>query len=148
MYPVTGWPLTCIDKPTGSTVPRWRIQICCKRHLSGIGALLLFIHTSAHFLQVLRSLLGFAFPLFGSQMYKVMGLGGGNSVRCLIYNIPYLNQSFHLIVARRPCHSARHSVSNLDILQRRSNARKKLSDKVMKIPWLFVTTYYDTTVRI
>jgi len=37
------------------------------------------------FLQVLRSLLGFAFPLFGSQMYKAMGLGGGNSVRVLIY---------------------------------------------------------------
>jgi hypothetical protein len=37
------------------------------------------------FLQVLRSLLGFAFPLFGSQMYKAMGLGGGNSVRLLIY---------------------------------------------------------------
>ncbi|KAF8725112.1 hypothetical protein AX14_008314 [Amanita brunnescens Koide BX004] len=41
---------------------------------------------------VLRSLLGFAFPLFGSQMYKVMGLGGGNSLLAglaIVLGIPF-----------------------------------------------------------
>ena len=32
-----------------------------------------------------RSLLGFAFPLFGKQMFDAMGVGGGNSVRVLQY---------------------------------------------------------------
>ena len=31
--------------------------------------------------QLFRSLLGFAFPLFGAQMYRALGQGGGNSVR-------------------------------------------------------------------
>jgi len=41
---------------------------------------------------VLRSLLGFAFPLFGSQMYKAMGLGGGNSLLAglaIVLGIPF-----------------------------------------------------------
>ena len=29
---------------------------------------------------VFRSMLGFAFPLFGSQMFAKLGLGGGNSL--------------------------------------------------------------------
>lgn len=31
--------------------------------------------------QLFRSLLGFAFPLFGQQMFDALGVGGGNSVR-------------------------------------------------------------------
>jgi hypothetical protein len=34
--------------------------------------------------QLFRSLLGFAFPLFGEQMFAAMGEGGGNSVRFTI----------------------------------------------------------------
>lgn len=34
--------------------------------------------------QLFRSLLGFAFPLFGAQMFAAMGEGGGNSVRFVI----------------------------------------------------------------
>jgi hypothetical protein len=32
------------------------------------------------YFQVFRYLLGFAFPLFGQQMFKALGMGGGNSL--------------------------------------------------------------------
>jgi hypothetical protein len=32
------------------------------------------------YFQVFRNLLGFAFPLFGKQMFKALGMGGGNSL--------------------------------------------------------------------
>ncbi|KAJ8523509.1 hypothetical protein ONZ45_g32 [Pleurotus djamor] len=41
---------------------------------------------------VLRSLLGFVFPLFGQQMYDALGLGGGNSLLAglgIILGIPF-----------------------------------------------------------
>lgn len=41
---------------------------------------------------VLRSLLGFAFPLFGSQMYAALGIGGGNSLLAglaIVIGIPF-----------------------------------------------------------
>ncbi|KAJ4473061.1 multidrug resistance protein 4 [Lentinula aciculospora] len=41
---------------------------------------------------VLRSLLGFAFPLFGTQMYAALGYGGGNSLLAglaIILGIPF-----------------------------------------------------------
>ncbi|KDQ29201.1 hypothetical protein PLEOSDRAFT_1092869 [Pleurotus ostreatus PC15] len=41
---------------------------------------------------VLRSLLGFIFPLFGQQMYNALGLGGGNSLLAglsIILGIPF-----------------------------------------------------------
>ncbi|KAF5390887.1 hypothetical protein D9757_004505 [Collybiopsis confluens] len=41
---------------------------------------------------VLRSLLGFAFPLFGSQMYAALGYGGGNSLLgglAIVLGIPF-----------------------------------------------------------
>ncbi|KAF8623729.1 hypothetical protein AX15_006231 [Amanita polypyramis BW_CC] len=41
---------------------------------------------------VLRSLLGFAFPLFGQQMFNALGLGGGNSLLAglaVILGIPF-----------------------------------------------------------
>ncbi|KAJ3726767.1 multidrug resistance protein 4 [Lentinula raphanica] len=41
---------------------------------------------------VLRSLLGFAFPLFGSQMYDALGYGGGNSLLgglAIVLGIPF-----------------------------------------------------------
>ncbi|KZV69849.1 multidrug resistance protein 4 [Peniophora sp. CONT] len=41
---------------------------------------------------VVRSLLGFAFPLFASQMFDVMGLGGGNSFLAglaILFGIPF-----------------------------------------------------------
>lgn len=41
---------------------------------------------------VLRALFGFAFPLFGQQMFKVLGLGAGNSLlACLaiLIGIPF-----------------------------------------------------------
>ncbi|KAG6916739.1 hypothetical protein DXG01_005559 [Tephrocybe rancida] len=34
---------------------------------------------------VFRSMLGFAFPLFGQQMFDTLGLGGGNSVNTISY---------------------------------------------------------------
>lgn len=37
-----------------------------------------------HHLQVTRCLLAFAFPLFGSQMFDVLGLGLGNSLLALL----------------------------------------------------------------
>ncbi|KDR80330.1 hypothetical protein GALMADRAFT_62622 [Galerina marginata CBS 339.88] len=37
-----------------------------------------------------RSLLGFAFPLFGQQMFDTLGLGGGNSVRSYWFYITFL----------------------------------------------------------
>ncbi|PFH49928.1 hypothetical protein AMATHDRAFT_146557 [Amanita thiersii Skay4041] len=43
-------------------------------------------------LQVFRSLLGFAFPLFGQQMFDAMGLGGGNSLLgglAIVLGIPF-----------------------------------------------------------
>lgn len=39
-----------------------------------------------------RSLLGFAFPLFGSQMFSKLGLGGGNSLLAglaIVLGIPF-----------------------------------------------------------
>jgi hypothetical protein len=36
--------------------------------------------TNQSFPQVFRSMLGFAFPLFGKQMYDALGQGGGNTV--------------------------------------------------------------------
>ncbi|KZP03814.1 MFS general substrate transporter [Athelia psychrophila] len=41
---------------------------------------------------VFRSLLGFAFPLFGSQMYAALGVGGGNSLLAglaIVIGIPF-----------------------------------------------------------
>ncbi|KAJ6524027.1 multidrug resistance protein 4 [Mycena capillaripes] len=41
---------------------------------------------------VLRSVFGFVFPLFGSQMFEKMGLGGGNSFLgglCIVIGIPF-----------------------------------------------------------
>ncbi|KAH9899742.1 multidrug resistance protein 4 [Cubamyces lactineus] len=41
---------------------------------------------------VFRSMLGFAFPLFGSQMYDTLGLGGGNSLLAglaIVLGIPF-----------------------------------------------------------
>jgi hypothetical protein len=41
---------------------------------------------------VFRSLLGFAFPLFGSQMYSKLGDGGGNSLLAglaIVIGIPF-----------------------------------------------------------
>ncbi|KAM6503475.1 multidrug resistance protein 4 [Amanita muscaria] len=41
---------------------------------------------------VLRSLLAFAFPLFGSQMYAALGLGGGNSLLAglaIVLGVPF-----------------------------------------------------------
>jgi hypothetical protein len=41
---------------------------------------------------VFRSLLGFAFPLFGEQMYAKLGYGGGNSLLAglaIIIGIPF-----------------------------------------------------------
>jgi len=41
---------------------------------------------------VLRCLLGFAFPLFGSQMYAKLGDGGGNSLLAglaIVIGIPF-----------------------------------------------------------
>ncbi|KAF4602212.1 hypothetical protein EYR40_005416 [Pleurotus pulmonarius] len=41
---------------------------------------------------VLRSLLGFVFPLFGQQMYNALGLGGGNSLLAglsIVLGIPF-----------------------------------------------------------
>ncbi|KAI0775982.1 multidrug resistance protein 4 [Trametes elegans] len=41
---------------------------------------------------VFRSMLGFAFPLFGSQMYAALGLGGGNSLLAglaIVLGIPF-----------------------------------------------------------
>ena len=41
---------------------------------------------------VFRSLLGFAFPLFGSQMFDKLGLGGGNSLLAglaILLGIPF-----------------------------------------------------------
>ncbi|KAI0758291.1 major facilitator superfamily domain-containing protein [Irpex lacteus] len=43
-------------------------------------------------LQVFRSMLGFAFPLFGSQMYAALGNGGGNSLLAglaIVLGIPF-----------------------------------------------------------
>lgn len=42
--------------------------------------------------QVFRSMLGFAFPLFGAQMYAALGNGGGNSLLAglaIILGIPF-----------------------------------------------------------
>jgi hypothetical protein len=36
---------------------------------------------------VFRSMLGFAFPLFGSQMFAALGYGGGNSLLAGMTNI-------------------------------------------------------------
>ena len=39
-----------------------------------------------------RSLLGFAFPLFGKQMFDALGLGGGNSLLgglAIVLGIPF-----------------------------------------------------------
>ena len=41
---------------------------------------------------VFRSMLGFAFPLFGAQMYAALGNGGGNSLLAglaIILGIPF-----------------------------------------------------------
>lgn len=41
---------------------------------------------------VFRSMLGFAFPLFGEQMYAAMGYGGGNSLLAglaIVLGIPF-----------------------------------------------------------
>jgi len=41
---------------------------------------------------VFRSLLGFAFPLFGEQMYSSLGNGGGNSLLAglaIVIGIPF-----------------------------------------------------------
>ena len=41
---------------------------------------------------VFRSMLGFAFPLFGQQMYNAMGYGGGNSLLAglaIVIGIPF-----------------------------------------------------------
>ena len=41
---------------------------------------------------VFRSMLGFAFPLFGQQMYDKLGLGGGNSLLAglaIVLGIPF-----------------------------------------------------------
>lgn len=41
---------------------------------------------------VFRSLLGFAFPLFGAQMYAKLGYGGGNSLLAglaIVIGIPF-----------------------------------------------------------
>jgi hypothetical protein len=41
---------------------------------------------------VLRSLLGFVFPLFGEQMYAKLGNGGGNSLLAglaIVFGIPF-----------------------------------------------------------
>ncbi|KAF9648485.1 multidrug resistance protein 4 [Thelephora ganbajun] len=41
---------------------------------------------------VFRNMLGFTFPLFGSQMYKVLGVGGGNSLLAalaVVIGIPF-----------------------------------------------------------
>ena len=37
------------------------------------------------FAQILRSLFGFAFPLFGQQMFRALGIGPGNSVCYLLF---------------------------------------------------------------
>jgi hypothetical protein len=36
------------------------------------------------FMQVSRSLLAFAFPLFGAQMFQALGLGVGNSLLAVL----------------------------------------------------------------
>ena len=41
------------------------------------------------FAQILRSLFGFAFPLFGQQTFKTLGVGPGNSVCYLFF--PFRN---------------------------------------------------------
>lgn len=41
---------------------------------------------------MLRSLLGFAFPLFGAQMFAALGYGGGNSLLAgvsVVLGIPF-----------------------------------------------------------
>ena len=41
---------------------------------------------------VFRSMLGFAFPLFGQQMFNALGLGGGNSLLAglaIVLGIPF-----------------------------------------------------------
>jgi len=41
---------------------------------------------------VFRSLLGFAFPLFGAQMFAALGYGGGNSLLAgiaIVIGIPF-----------------------------------------------------------
>jgi hypothetical protein len=41
---------------------------------------------------VIRSLLGFAFPLFGQQMFHALGIGGGNSLLgglAIVLGIPF-----------------------------------------------------------
>jgi hypothetical protein len=36
-------------------------------------------------IQLFRSLLGFAFPLFGQQLFKTLGTGFGNTVRLFFF---------------------------------------------------------------
>lgn len=51
----------------------------------------LFCHDSP-LIDFLRSLLGFAFPLFGAQMYEALGIGGGNTLLAglaIVIGIPF-----------------------------------------------------------
>lgn len=51
---------------------------------------LTLIHS--YLLQVFRSVLAFAFPLFGEQMYAALGYGGGNSLLAglaIVVGIPF-----------------------------------------------------------
>jgi hypothetical protein len=49
-------------------------------------------------LQVLRSFLGFVFPLFGQYMFDAMGIGGGNSLLAglaIVLGIPFPLWIYH-----------------------------------------------------
>jgi len=86
------------------------------------------------FAQMFRSLFGFAFPLFGQQMFKALGLGPGNSVCYLLFRSG-LSWSLGLFswkvahevltASRGPSNCAGDSVPYMDILQGRDYSHEK-----------------------
>ena len=78
-----------------------------------------------------RSLLGFAFPLFGQQMFTALKIGPGNSVCFFFAFIPplcssfgWLLTSFLLTASRGTGNRARHPVPYMDILQGRGHSHE------------------------
>lgn len=61
-------------------------------------------------------MLGFAFPLFGQQMFDALGLGGGNSVRTLAVILCNTLTISSLTALGRPCNCTRHPLPYLDLL--------------------------------
>ena len=69
-----------------------------------------------HDRQVARSMLGFAFPLFAEQMFKAMGLGGGNSLLAGPSATPLSRGEKELTACFRTGYCVGNTVSYLDIL--------------------------------